>query len=156
MPLSAVSRVSSAWLWMLSLPLAACSLMPGASLGPRELALQQLAANQALWLQKGPNDYVLTIERQCFCPSAQYEITVSNGIVGSVTRDGVAVGPSEVQGLPKTVPELFAVVATLPPDAAVTVSYDPDLGFPTSISVDPIPNAIDDEYTILVYSLKPG
>ena len=125
----------------ISIAAAACSLIPGATVGPRALALQQLAANQALWLQKGPKDYVLTIERQCFCPSAQYEITVGNGVVGSVTRNGVAVAPAEVQSLPKTVPELFAVVAGLPPDAAVTVSYDPDLGFPTLISVDPIPNA---------------
>lgn len=142
----------------IAVALSACNLVPGAraSLSPQELALQQLAANQALWLQKAPNDYVLTLERQCFCPSARYEITVRDGVVGMVTKDGVAVGPAEVQGLPKTVPELFALVAALPAGAAADVSYDPDLGFPTNISVDSVPNAVDDEYSILVHSLKPG
>lgn len=148
-------HVGRAAVWMtLALAVTACSLLPGSSPSPRELALRQLAANQALWTQKHPLDYVITIERQCFCPSAQYEITVSDDIVQSVSHDGAPVAPAEVQGLPKTVPQLFAVVAGLPPDAAVEVSYDPDLGFPTSIRVDPIPNAVDDEYTIVVHRFQ--
>jgi len=135
--------------------LAACSLLPGASLSPREQLLAEVARNQAIWVVKGPANYRMTIERQCFCPQAQYVITVADGVVTKVTRDGDPVGPAEVQGLPKTVPELFAVAAALPPEASATIEYDPDLGYPTRISVDPIANAIDDEYTIVVLSLTP-
>lgn len=136
--------------------LAACSLLPGASLSPRELALRQLAAQQATWQSKGLDDYVITIERQCFCPGGQFEITVVDGIVTGVTNDTLPVRPDEVQGLPKTVPELFAVVSGLPAEAAVTVSYDETFGFPALIEVDPIPNAIDDEYTLVVHGFRPA
>jgi hypothetical protein len=140
----------------ITLAAAACSLLPGASPSAREIALRQLAVHQALWQQKGPASYVITVERQCFCPGAQYEITVTNGVVSKVAPDDAPVQPAEVQGLPKTVPELFAVVAGLPAEAAVTVSYDEQLGYPTLISVDPIPNAIDDEYTIVVHGFSPA
>ena len=135
---------------------AACSFFPGPTPSARDLALRQLALHQALWQQKGPASYVITVEQQCFCPGAEYEITVTNGIVSKVTHDGAPVRPAEVQGLPKTVPELFAVVAGLPAEAAVTVSYDEQLGYPTHISVDPIPNALDDESTIVVHGFTPA
>ena len=140
---------------VLPLLLAACSVFPLGTPSPRELALRQLASRQAQWAAAGIDDYVLTIERQCFCPEARYEITVTGGIVTKVTRDGGPVQPGEVQGLPKTIPELFAAVAGQSPEAAVRVEYDADRGFPTQIEVDPIPNAIDDEYTILVHGFTP-
>ena len=146
-------RVSLA-LVAVAMALIACGLLPGSSLSPRELALRQLAANQALWAQKAPKSYAITVERQCFCPTAQYDIVVTDGIVTQVTHDGAPVQPAEVQGLPKTVPELFAVVAGLPPEASVEVTFSPDLGFPSFIKVDPIPNAVDDEYTIVVHKFQ--
>jgi hypothetical protein len=143
-------------LLVIAVAIAACGLIPGASPSARDLALRQLAANQALWAQKGPANYSLTVERQCFCPSAQYDITVTNGVVSSVAHDGAPVRPAEVQGLPKTVPELFALVAGLPPTAGLEVDYDPDLGLPTRIDVDPIANAVDDEYSIVVLTFSPA
>jgi hypothetical protein len=145
----------------ISLAAAACSLFPGVfpnpSLSPRDLALRQLAANQALWQSLAIDDYVITIERQCFCPGGQYEITVVDGVVAGVKNDdGLPVRPAEVQGLPKTVPELFALVAAIPPQAALTVSWDVALGLPMLISVDPIPNAVDDEYSIVVHDFRRG
>jgi len=136
--------------------LAACNLLPGAGLSGREQLLAEVARNQAIWLVKGPSSYRMTLERQCFCPEMQYVITVVDGTVTKITRDDEPVGPAEVQGLPKTVTELFAVAAALPPEARATIEFDPDLGYPTRISVDPIPEAVDDEYTILVLSLTPA
>lgn len=141
---------------MVAMVAAACSMFPGASLSPRELALRQLAANQALWQSKGIDDYDITIEQQCFCPSQQYEITVVDGIVNGVTVDGMPVRPDQMRAQPKTVPELFALVAGLSPEAASTVSYDEEFGYPALISVDPIPNAIDDEYTVVVHAFRAG
>lgn len=131
-------------------------MFPGASLSPREQALRQLAANQALWQSKGIDDYVITIEQQCFCPSNQYEITVRDGVVTGVTVDGLPVRPDQMRAQPKTVPELFALLAALPAEAAATVSYDAEFGYPGVISVDPIPNAIDDEYTVVVHAFRPA
>lgn len=135
-----------------ALVVAGCSFLPGASPSARELALRQLANQQALWASKGVDDYRITIEKQCFCPSARFVFTVANGIVTGVkTDDGLAVRPDQVPTQPKTVPELFALVAGLPAEQAVTVSYDERFGFPSLISVDPIPNAVDDEYQVVVH-----
>jgi hypothetical protein len=136
--------------------LAACSLLPGASLSPHDQTLRDLAVHQAQWVAKGISDYRISIERSCFCPQAVYDITVVGGIVTKVTNDGAPVAPAEVQGIPKTVTELFALVAGLPPQAKVSVDYDADFGYPSRISVDPIAEAVDDEYTINVRSFTPA
>lgn len=136
--------------------LAACSLFPGASSPPRG-ALEALAAHQAQWTSKGLDDYTLTITRQCFCPFTDpLQVTVVDGVATAITNVGQAVQPREADGLPKTVPELFAVVAAQAGAAKVTVEWDPAFGFPTSIQVDSIANAIDDEFGYLVTDFRPA
>jgi hypothetical protein len=144
------ARALALWL-ALALAPAACSLWPGASVSPNDAALRKLAAQQAIWQSHAIDDYVITIERQCFCPGGQFVITVQDGIVVSVTQDMLPVRPDQVANVPKTVPELFALAAKLPPASLVSLSYDELLGFPMQLSVDPIPGAVDDEYSIVVH-----
>jgi len=73
-------------------------------------------------------------------------ITVVDGAVTSATRDGKPVPAAERQGLPKTIPELFAAVATNAAAAKVSVDWDPTFGYPFNIAVDAIENAVDDEF----------
>ncbi|MEZ4605835.1 MAG: DUF6174 domain-containing protein [Deinococcales bacterium] len=40
------------------------------------------------------------------------------------------------------------------PEAVVEVSYDADLGYPESLSIDPIPQAIDDEVYFKILSFE--
>ena len=138
----------------------ACSLVPGASLSPREATLRSLAEHQALWLSKNIDDYTFTVTRSCFCPfTGPYEVTVVDGVVKGVTKAGAPVEPVEpveVQFIPKTVLELFGVVAAQVDAASLEVTYEPTLGYPTSIVVDSIANAIDDEFTIEVSKLTPA
>lgn len=137
--------------------LAACSLLPGASLSPREIALRTLAEHQARWQSKNIDDYSLSVTRQCFCPFTDpIDIVVVSGVVTGVTKAGQPVAPNEVQGIPKTVLELFAVVGAQGDAAALTVEWDATFGFPTSIQVDPIANAVDDEFGILVTNFRPA
>lgn len=136
--------------------LAACSLLPGASPPPPD-AIRALAEHQAQWASKGLDDYTFTITMQCFCPFTDpLQVTVVDGVVTTITKAGQAVEPREVDGLPKTVPELFAVVAAQTGAASVTVEWDPAFGFPTSIQVDSIANAIDDEFGYLVTNFRPA
>lgn len=50
-------------------------------------------------------------------------------------------------------PELFDLLAGYGPDQIVRVRYDPGLGYPTQVSVDPMTDAIDDERCIEVSEL---
>ena len=136
--------------------LAACSVVPGASESPRDAALRVLAERQAQWLSKGVDDYVLTITRQCFCPSTDpFQVTVVDGVTVKVTRAGKPADAVEVQGIPTTIPALFAVVAANAQAGEVAVEWDPAFGFPASIRADPIPNAVDDEFGITVTDFRP-
>jgi len=141
----------------LTILLAACSYLPGASLSPRDAALRALAGHQAQWLARGISSYTFSVARQCFCPSTDpVDVTVVGGVVTTVTRAGQPVAPLDAQGIPKTVPELFAVVSAQPATAAMTVEWDTTFGFPTSIQVDPIANAVDDEFGIVVTNFRPA
>ena len=136
--------------------LAACSFVPGAS---RELTgpLEALAEHQARWTAKGIDDYTFTIARQCFCPFTDpVEVTVVDGRATAFTRAGQPVEAREIQGLPATVPELFAIIAAQAGAAELAVAWDPAFGFPTSIQVDSVANAIDDEFGFLVTDFRPA
>ena len=128
---------------------AGCSAVPLGTPSPQELWLKTLTEQRALWESKQISDYELSVTWTCFCPELPtYRITVQSGVVTKVTRDRQPVKPKEVATLPKTVPDLFAFLAGLKPEAHVDVAWDPVWGFPNRIDVDPIPNAVDDEYTI--------
>lgn len=85
-----------------------------------------------------------------------YEITVVDGVVTKVVSHGVPVPPGEVAGLPKTVPELFALIRGLPERAVASVRYDLGPGVPTVIAVDPDPTVVDEEYSITVFGFTPA
>jgi hypothetical protein len=141
----------------LALLLSACSLLPGASQSPKDAALRALADHQAQWASKQVNDYTFTLTAQCFCPfNDPLDITVADGVVTHVTKAGQPVPPNDVTGLPKTVIELFAVVAAQANAASLTVEWDPAFGFPSSIQVDSIANAIDDEFGYTVTNFRPA
>jgi len=137
--------------------LAACSLFPGASVSPNDAAVRALAAHQATWQAKNVDDYTLTVQRQCFCPFTEpVVVTVMDGVVTGATVDGQPAKPQDVQGIPKTVPELFAVVTANADAAKMTVEWNEAFGFPTSIQVDSIENAVDDEFGISVTDFRPA
>lgn len=146
------------WIRLLGLTalLAACSLFPAATLSPKESALRALADHQAQWASKQIEDYTFSISAQCFCPFTDpVDVTVVGGVVTGVTKAGQAVQPNEVAGIPKTIIELFAVVTTHADAAALAVEWDSAFGFPASIQVDPIANAIDDEVGYTVTNFRP-
>ena len=136
--------------------LAGCSLVPG-SPSPRDLALRLLAERQAQWFAKGVDDYAFTVSRQCFCPSTEpFVVTVSDGVTIGITRAGKPAAAIELQGIPTSIPALFAIVTANAQAGDMTVEWEPTFGFPTAIQVDPIPNAIDDEFGITVTDFRPA
>jgi hypothetical protein len=147
----------SALLVALFAVLGACSLVPGATPSPRDLALRALAEHQAQWTARNVDDYTFTITRQCFCPMTDpIEVTVVDGVATQLTSNGQPVAVRDAQGIPKTIAEVFSVVAGAADAAALTVEWDPAFGFPTSIQVDSIQNAVDDEFGYLVTDFHPA
>ena len=136
--------------------LAACSYLPGASLSPRDLALRDLAVHQAQWQSKGITSYTFTITRQCFCPSDVLDVVVVDGVATKVTVDGKAPDAFQVNGVPLTIQALFALVVAQPETAGMTVEWDQTFGYPSSVQVDPIANAIDDEFGYSVTNFRPA
>ncbi len=158
--MASVRALRAVGLILAAFSLAACSLIPGTSPDPRAAALQSLAARQAQWAALAVADYEYDVVRQCFCPESRAHVTVRGGAFLSASRDGQPVPAEELRWLPTTIPGAFAlireVLTTSDRDASVSVDYDAARGYPARIAVDPIPNAVDDEYTIVIEGLVVG
>ena len=140
----------------LAITIAACNVLPGASLSPRDLALRDLAVHQAQWQSKGIKSYSMTITRQCFCPSEPLDVVVVDGVATKVTVGGKAPDPLQPAVAPLTIQDLFVLVAAQNEAASMTVEWDATFGYPTSIQVDPIANAIDDEFGYTITNFRPA
>ncbi len=110
------------------------------------------AAAVALWNAKKPTGdrYVMVQRIVCFCVTSNvgYRITVVGTTITNVVNDRTDVPlPTAEWGNFKTVAQLFEAVraATLKPGTLKLAEYDATLGFPRTVSLDPILNAIDDE-----------
>lgn len=130
-------------LLVLSLVLVACS------------ASSEYDQNLKKWQEANIEHYRFDLFIGCFCPFRNVmplTIEVQNGEVVSITQvDGVVVAtddPSyELFISAASMDSLFTMLeADLNGDAdEVLVTYDATYGFPTSISVDQIKEAVDDE-----------
>jgi hypothetical protein len=109
----------------------------------------RLDAARTRWDAAGIEDYDWTYARRCFCPPLEVEVHVEGGAAvarelrpgdGSVPADGTAV---EIL----TMVDLFDVVQEAIEEAdGFSVAYDPDTGRVVALDVDPIENAVDDEF----------
>ncbi len=128
---------------VLSFMLAACS------------ATSEYDQNLKKWQDATIDHYQFDLFIICFCPFRDVmplTIEVQNGEVISITQvDGVTVAadnPSfDLFMSAASVDALFAILdSSLNGDAdEVLVTYDATYGFPTSISIDHIKEAVDDE-----------
>ena len=118
------------------------------------VAQAQLDAHQQQWEAVGLIDYRFTFERSCFCPpefSPRVAITVRNKAVASVhdaqTGNLLTNPPYSI-----TISDLFADIqeAIYKGSAKVSVEYDIKLGYPVDVYIDPVANAIDEEYFMKV------
>lgn len=130
-------------LLVLALLLVACS------------ASSEYDQNLKKWQDADVTHYRFDLFIGCFCPFRNVmplTIEVQNGEVVSITQaDGVAVATDDPSyELFMSVASMDALFATLDSslngDAdEVLVTYDTTYGFPTSISIDNIKEAVDDE-----------
>jgi hypothetical protein len=113
----------------------------------------QLQKNREKWAAAGIDDYRYDIRNTCYCFMPTSRVEVIDGEVVSVTNLHAPFSESGDPGY--TVPGLFdRIQAEL--DAApdgLRATYA-NLGYPTSLSVDPDSNVIDEEYGWVVENFE--
>jgi len=128
--------------FILVLTLSACS---------GESTFQQ---NQDKWKGQNINHYRFTVAVSCFCPFANVEVTykVLNGEVMEQTVQSSPDNPvdealvSDFYQPYNTIEKVFDYVGSAIKEAdETTIEYDSTYGFPTTVSVDWIKQAVDDE-----------
>jgi hypothetical protein len=105
-------------------------------------AQARLRRATALWAAQHLHNYSMRVTVSCFCspePRRPTTITVRGG-----RPHGSKYFANELQ----TIPEMFRLIrrALADPDAGpTTVTFDPHRGFPRTVAIDPLKNAVDDE-----------
>lgn len=146
-----------------TLPLLTLSLLSSCSLlglDPRSDKERELARNRRLWDSRAINEYHYVMRRLCFCApesTSPQVITVHGGVITSVVyaSNGAPV-PAFIASTALSVTGLFDIIQqAIDRDAyQLSVQYDAALGFPTSIAIDYILNAADDEVTYTAGSFQ--
>lgn len=112
-----------------------------------------------LWSAQGWDSYAFTLQRLCFCAGGTdpAEVVVLAGARVSVTvlETGLPV-PAEYAQYYLTVAELFDFVEDAIDRKAheIVVSYHRTLGYPVSVRIDYIENAIDEEMAFAASAMR--
>lgn len=114
-----------------------------------------LDAARERWQEAGFDAYQMTLQRSCFCPEdyrGPFEVTVRNGAVESATFNGTAVDAERVL----TVADLFDLLEDAYDQGAarVDVTFDDELGYPTSLYIDYNEQMADEEVGYTVSSVQ--
>jgi hypothetical protein len=118
---------------------------------PTRPQMRDLAAAEARWAATRPagDRYTMRQRRLCFCPAVEpHTVRVEGGRIVSVVNDATGeILDADRRGWYRTVPELFDEVRRAIGQRGVlrAVSYHDTMGYPTRLSLDPLPDAIDDE-----------
>jgi hypothetical protein len=125
--------------------------------------LAELDANQQKWESRNVSHYTMKVNLICFCPwgsSMPWMVEVMNREVISVTDNSGQPVPEDdpiwtVDNSDLlTVDGLFAYVRRAIEEADDTnVEYQPDLGYPVTVGVDWIEQAMDDEMGVHISEL---
>jgi uncharacterized protein DUF6174 len=135
----------------------------GGSLSPSQIRGErsQLTVARGRWAAQGPDSYRYRFQYLCFCPTSQIapvEIQVRLGRVVAVLdpASGRPALPDARRPAP-TVEDLFAVIdeAIARPVDWIDVQYEPVLGYPMVIRVDPNTRTTDEEISYFAGSLTP-
>lgn len=121
---------------------------------------RDLAAAQARWQAAGILDYEMDLVRLCYCVQEHtmpVTVTVRGGeYVSLVYLDSGGVADTTLFRQYLTMDRIFTllqdVVATEP--AAFRAEYNPGLGFPVLVTVDPDRSVIDEEFTIQMLAFR--
>ncbi len=140
------------FLTLSALLLSSCSILPN----------RDFSSSHARWQNSHITHYRYSVHVGCFCPFTQrmpLTIEVSNGIVQSIVlNDGTPVPQDQLEMFSRysTIGALFALTGdALRTADDVKVQYDAAYGFPSTVYIDYIRNAVDDELSLSVTNFHP-
>lgn len=115
---------------------------------------------KSLWTSLDIQNYDFVYHVSCFCGANgpnPVKLSIRDGVVSSAAPVGTYVGPMPALSTYPTIDSLFVILEKAQRDSpgGVTVDFDPTYHYPTSISIDPVKNAVDDEVTYTVGSFLP-
>ncbi len=151
-------RKSGTWL----LELTVLAWLAGACSDPVSGQQRELDTNRDLWDAANIVDYTYRLQITCFCPpEITRPVIVQVGqdsivsVVDVTSRERVQ---SSLIGSFYTVDGLFDVIQDAIDSEAheLSVSYDPDLHYPSRIVIDYDERAVDEELALTASDLVPG
>lgn len=142
--------------------IAACLLVTlGATFACGDDDDAELATNRAKWHAAGLTEYQYQFRLSCFCPfiGQPYTAVVENGEPASLTDSTRApITPNSDYDLFRrysSIPNLFEEAEQLINRAdEITITYDPQYGYPVEIASQGRLNVADDEITITITNFK--
>lgn len=124
---------------------------------PAGVGAEELGQARLRWAGQGIDSYRLTISYLCECAGGVYELSIVDGAVVKATSEGKLVNRARIDGFPTTIDAIFTQAeAALRRGGSIQATYDPQTGVPLNMSIDPIPNGIDDELGIEIASFVPA
>lgn len=156
------------WPLMLSVVLAvtavpACDGLTGAPEPPPPP--QTLEAAQARWNAAGPDAYCFRFERSCFCSPAHVSATAivradTVAALRDVRANGVPIEATDYafeRTMAKSIEQLFGLLCQAEHGMidSVSVAYDAEQGYPSTLFVDPLQAMADEEITYSVQHVRP-
>lgn len=142
------------------LSLIAVTLATGCSLG-NSPAQKELNAAKIMWDSANIEDYQFELRVSCFCPQEIVQpvlINVVDGIaVALVYADNGSLVTTELFARSDTVDKLFEIIQEAINSEAdsLKVTYDKHSGYPVSVIIDQIAEAVDEEISYFVSNLTP-
>lgn len=112
---------------------------------------------RAKWRAQRPEPYAFTVQKACFCAiTGQVRVYVlGDTVVGAVRLEG---GEAIDKRYVESIEGLFDFIdrAITNHAAVIRATYDPVLGYPTSIEYDGAANIADDEVNYTLTDVKPA
>jgi hypothetical protein len=150
-------RIPRGWLTLVLVVVAGCSVFDP---DDYEDERERLSERREQWRSQGIDSYEFVLQRLCFCGggTTPANVVVRNGQRISVTN--VETGepvPELFEDAYLTVAELFAFIEDAIEREAysIDVEYDAQYGYPTSIRIDYIENAVDEEMAFEASAMRP-
>lgn len=135
--------------------IASLAIPSSAAPEPRDLTLRDLTKLEATWAKQRITRYAFTLERSCFC--APKLMSASFLVSGGVSKMQVGSVPSARETLQAfvSIPKIFSQMrATLARGGRVAVVMNPKNTLPVQITLDPLPNAADDEQYLSITAFE--